>query len=124
MNQTAGLDVRLAEAVAELRQRIEAYHVQVRSSGPMLEVMVHKHEALILRIDCDHKRAHLYVGYGNERHHASYAIDNGERLFGVETERGRRHITDWILSHRALLLEAWEAIADGGHPALSQSDAF
>ena len=119
MIQTAGLDWRLAEAVAELRQHIEAYHVQVRSSGPMLEVIVQKHEALILRIDRDHRRAHLYIGYGKERHHASYAIDNGERLFGLETERGSQ-ITDWIQSHRKLLLEAWEAMADGGHDAVSE----
>jgi hypothetical protein len=69
-----------------------------------------------LRIDGDltHARPHLHVDYGRNRHKASYAIDNGDRLAGGLDRKYDKVVRAWIERNRKLLTSAWKAITGGG----------
>ena len=55
----------------------------------------------------NHKRPHVHIDYGKERHVASYAIDTGERLVGHLDNKYDNKVRKWIDEKKLTLMQIW-----------------
>lgn len=107
---------RLILALADLHRRINGLEIQIRRpSDCSIELIVKEHAPIRVKIDANlnHGRSHLHIDVGRLRHHASYAIDNGERLAGRWTQY-EHAVQLWIATHRTLLSQIYEDIRAAG----------
>ena len=82
------------------------------------EFLVKRYQNIVVRMDGNknHKRAHLHIDYGPQRHVASYAIDSGERLAGDLSGKYDRVVHEWIARNREKLMIAWNMTQSGEKP--------
>ena len=72
--------------------------------GDFVEMAIKKLQRLVVRMEADHHaRAHVHIDYGRERHAASFAVDNGERLVGRMPTKYGRDVQTWIIQNQSRL---------------------
>ena len=79
------LVLRHEKELAQLQDDFATIDLYTRRTDPaVVEILLKRFRKIVFRMDGNHnhKRPHLHIDYGNERHSASYAIDSGERLAG------------------------------------------
>lgn len=82
--------------------------------GDFVEMAIKKLQRLIVRMEADHHaRAHVHIDYGRERHAASFAVDNGERLVGRMPTKYDRDVQTWIIHNQLKLQALWDAMKRG-----------
>ena len=109
------IDPTLQDALSHLQDEMALIDMLRRPSrSDALELMLKKHEHLVLKMDgnLNHARAHLHIDYHREKHFASYAIDNGELLAGRDNYS--RAVKPWIRDHKDALMRVWIGIRGSG----------
>jgi len=82
--------------------------------GDFVEMAIKKLQRLVVRMEADHHaRAHVHIDYGRERHAASFAVDNGERLVGRMPTKYDRDVQTWIIQNQSRLQALWDAMKRG-----------
>jgi hypothetical protein len=83
--------------------------------GNYSELLIKELLPLEVRMEQDknHKRPHVHINYGKQKHVASYAIDNGERLVGDLSSKYDKVVTSWINENQARLLQIWTEMQAG-----------
>lgn len=82
--------------------------------GDFVEMAIKKLQRLTIRMEADHHaRAHVHIDYGRERHAASFAVDNGERMVGSMPAKYDRDVKAWIIQHQVKLQSLWGAMKRG-----------
>jgi hypothetical protein len=104
------------KALRELQDEMAIIDIHLRAPPNSIQRLVKQHKAIRLRMDTNlnHKRPHVHVDYGRDRHVASYAIDTGERLVGNLNKAYDGSIRAWIAENRVKLLNGGERCPDGG----------
>lgn len=109
----------LKAALRSLQDDFAELDMLTRPSKPnAYEFLVKRHQQIAIRMDGNrnHKRPHIHIDYGQERHVASYAIDNGERLSGTLNNKYDRLVHAWIGRNRRMLVHAWQITQSGQKP--------
>ncbi|MBX8515468.1 DUF4160 domain-containing protein [Pseudomonas cichorii] len=82
--------------------------------GDFVEMAIKKLQRLTIRMEANHHaRAHVHIDYGRERHVASFAVDNGERMAGRMPAKYDRDVKKWIIQHQVKLKSLWDAMKRG-----------
>ena len=109
----------------ELQRGLATVDLMTRPSrgGQFTELLLLRMKRLEIRMQPDHHaRAHVHIDYGKERHAASFAIDNGQRLVGQMPSKYDREIGAWINRHNEKLSQLWTVLKAGeDHKALLAS---
>ncbi|MBD8825354.1 DUF4160 domain-containing protein [Pseudomonas sp. CFBP 13602] len=106
----------MEEQAKQLQDRLAEVDVLTRPSrsSEMMELLIKRLLRLGIRMEADqHERAHVHIDYGKERHHASYAVDDGSRLAGSLHRKYDRVVKIWIEDNREELQALWEAMKTG-----------
>lgn len=61
-----------------------------------------------------HSLPHIHIDYGRENHIASYSIDPAARIVGTLDRKYDRTVTEWVSSHKEMLLNLWTVVQAGG----------
>jgi len=88
---------------------------QNASTSMVLEQLIAKFEQLKIKMyqEAKHPRPHLHIDYGAQRHSATYALDNGERIIGTLHSKYDKPIETWIAQNRETLLMIWKSLQEG-----------
>ena len=106
----------LEKELVQLQDDFATIDLYTRRTDPaVVEILLKRFRKIVFRMDGNHnhKRPHLHIDYGNERHSASYAIDSGERLAGQLANKYDRKVNKWIGENRPKLEEMWTALQSG-----------
>jgi len=92
-----------------------------RPSSGVPEFLVVRSEAMTIKIKMyeengPHKTPHVHIDYGKKKHVASYAIKTGKRIVGGLDRKYDDAVTEWILTYKVDLQEAWDLTAAGKKP--------
>lgn len=71
-----------------------------------------EHTTVRMRQEGNHARPHFHIQYKNQ-YHASYAVDNFERLAGNVPEKYEKPILNWAARNQRSLLATWEKLQAG-----------
>ncbi|WP_426532633.1 DUF4160 domain-containing protein [Bradyrhizobium sp. McL0615] len=116
---------RLKRYVSELRRKLSYAAVQDvyrrarerdRKAGRFpLYKLVRNLPSVSVRMDGtkNHKRPHVHISVGKQKHAASLAIDNGELLAGKLKPYELREVQTWISAHKRALLNLWSEMQAG-----------
>lgn len=63
-----------------------------------------------------HRRPHIHIDYGRDKHVASFSIETGERIKGTLDPKYDSDIKGWLSKHKDKLLAVWREMQVGGNP--------
>jgi len=79
----------------------------------LMEVLLKKMLPLEFRMEPDKHAPHIHISYGNEKHTASYLINNGERVAGNLKNKYDKIVKNWIEKNQDKLMKIWNKLKAG-----------